>query len=140
MKALVKCLILIATIFISLSASASPETLKCYFKEGVTATLSGSDINLEKNKGFKNEPIIFDKINLKTNKARMIGNVGTASIYATPSDGGFTFIEITPSGNMVVTSIYSQKNEQYFAVMSRHMDILGEVIISQQYGFCSELL
>jgi hypothetical protein len=69
----------------------------------------------------------------KTKKAYMLGNNGSSEVTLIGnSGGGVTFIEVTDSGNVMVTTIASSGE----AVHSRNGIISGELIPSQYYGKC----
>jgi hypothetical protein len=66
-------------------------------------------------------------------KTYMLGNNGSAEVTSVGnSSGGVTFVEVTESGNVMVTAI-STSGE---AVHSRNGIISGKLIPSQYYGKC----
>jgi hypothetical protein len=66
-------------------------------------------------------------VDLNAQKAQLIGNIGASDLYVTRGDGSINFIEQTPSGNLVVTTIIDpDKNGKIRAVGSRHM-VLGAI-------------
>lgn len=70
----------------------------------------------------------------KTKKAYMLGNVGSSEVTAIENlSGGITFVEITDSGNVMVTAITSSGD----AVHSRNGIIVRKLIPSQYYGKCT---
>ena len=105
--------------------------------------LSASPYGIKKeSKPFKLS-FVFDT---KTKKAYMLGNNGSAEVNPIANnDGGITFIEVTQSGNVMVTAI-TQLGE---AVHSRNGIFLiidydrqppkphPELIPSQSYGQCN---
>jgi hypothetical protein len=72
---------------------------------------------------------------MKTKKTYMLGNNGSSEV--TPianSDGGITFVEVTPSGNVMVTAITLSGE----AVLHSRNGIFGkELVPSQAYGQCN---
>jgi hypothetical protein len=73
-------------------------------------------------------------LDTKTKKAYMLGNNGSSEV--TPianSDGGITFVEITTSGNVMVTAITLSGE----AVHSRNGIFGKELVPSQAYGQCN---
>jgi hypothetical protein len=65
-------------------------------------------------------------------KAYVLGNAGSSEVMIVPNEGGFTLIEVTNSGNVMVTAI----TWKGLAVHSRN-GIMGEQILpSQYYGKC----
>ena len=70
----------------------------------------------------------------QTKKAYLLGNAGSSEV--TPvrqKDGGVTFIEVTDTGNVMVTAITASGE----AVHSRNGIMFGELIPSQYYGKCT---
>ena len=68
----------------------------------------------------------------KTKKTYLLGNSGSSEVTAIENLTGVTFIEITNSGNVMVTAItYSGE-----AVHSRNGIMEGKLIPSQYYGKC----
>ena len=128
------------------------KNIKCYFPKGVLA-------RWEK-KGFKldNDSMTgasyFDSIDFSKNKARLVGNMGATDVKAWLFPSGISFVEMTPAGNIMHTTIFpvnlGDKNkgfrrsdeslnfkEAYLAVLSRHIFAPGiGAMPSQFYGYC----
>ena len=69
----------------------------------------------------------------ETKKAYFIGNNGSSEVKQFANQGGgFSFVEITRTGNIIVTTITSSGE----TVHSRNSNVLGELIPSQRYGKC----
>ena len=67
-------------------------------------------------------------------KAYLIGNNGSSEVKAIGNKGdGMTFIEITDTGNIMVTAITGSGE----AVHSRNGILSGKLIPSQYYGKCT---
>jgi len=68
-------------------------------------------------------------------KAYMVGNNGAADVIylINPSGESISFVEITPSQNVMTTTISPISGE---SVHSRNSVLLGEMIPSQYYGKC----
>ncbi len=71
-------------------------------------------------------------LDASTQKAYLIGNNGSSEVLLLAQDAGLTFVEITDSGNAMVTAI--AKNGS--SVHSRTGIILNEIVPSQYYGSC----
>jgi len=111
--------------------------LKCKFKEGVTA--NWQPMGVEKKSGQWQGDTVFDSIDLKKGKARIIGNQGASDVIVTTTPSGITFIETTGFGNMVFTTVFplcKPGTNEFYAVMSRHMNLTEEALPSQYYGTC----
>jgi hypothetical protein len=64
--------------------------------------------------------------------AYILGNQGSAEVNLVPSPNGFTFIEITPTGNVMTTVVDLYGNSTH----SRGTRIDGKLLASQYYGTC----
>jgi len=93
--------------------------------------------------------LVFAGIDLKLGKAQMIGNSGASEVPVISSLNQMIFPELTPSGNMNVTSVffYTAKpsaegggikilDKRAFVVHSRHVLIFNEAVVSQWVGYC----
>jgi hypothetical protein len=65
-------------------------------------------------------------------KAYIIGNAGSAEVSLVQNSYGLTLVEVTGSGNAMVTAITSKGA----SVHSRSGIILGDLVPSQYYGEC----
>jgi len=65
-------------------------------------------------------------------KAYLLGNAGSSEVELIPNRDGISFIEITGSGNVMVTAI-TKSGE---AVHSRNGIMFKELVPSQFYGSC----
>jgi hypothetical protein len=85
-------------------------------------------------KGLTEEKMIFQiVIDENTKKTYMVGNNGSSEVQQIPNDHGVSFVEITDSGNIMVTAI-SKTGE---AVHSRNYLTYNGMIPSQSYGKCN---
>lgn len=119
---------------------ATAKSLKCTFGPGAFSNWKAGYPKIEKDRF--DVALHFDSINLKTKTARLIGSQGAADVtlYLLPS--GLTFAEETGSGNMVFTTIFASQKEgtdEFIAVTSRHMDLMGSPLPSQYHGTCKIL-
>jgi hypothetical protein len=73
-------------------------------------------------------------VDTSTKKAYLLGNAGSSEVEVIPNTDGISFVEITDSGNVMVTAI-STSGE---AVHSRNGIMFKELIPSQYYGKCSQ--
>ena len=111
--------------------------LKCSFKEGVSTSWHAKGVKIESDQ-WKGDTI-FDSIDTKNGKARIVGNRGASDVILIGSPSGITFIETSDIGNMVFTTVfplYRPGTDQFCAVMSRHMNLITESLPSQYYGTC----
>lgn len=83
---------------------------------------------------FPNELKIEFNIDSVTKKAVMIGNAGMADVMVVKNKTGLlTFIEVTPDGNVMTTSIDKENNSSH----SRPTIVKGKLYSSQNYGKCT---
>jgi len=67
-------------------------------------------------------------------KAYMLGALGSTEVELIPNTGGLTFIEVTRTGNVMVTAI----SDDGRSVHSRNGIVLGKIVPSQYYGRCKK--
>jgi hypothetical protein len=87
--------------------------------------------------GLKTEEKPFELkyiIDRTTKKAYIVGNNGSAQVTEIPNLGGVSFLEVTGSGNIMVTAITSDGD----AVHSRHSMDAKKIIPTQYYGKCKK--
>lgn len=79
-----------------------------------------------------------DNVDIEAGSARLIGNVGAVDMFVVAVGLGVHFTEITSSGNLTVTTIYSEfvEGRGFKAVHARQITLLGIPRPSQNYGFC----
>lgn len=116
---------------------AKVRSLECHFGPGtVTQWKNGK---AEVTKAPNDQTVHFDSIDLRGNKARLIGTVGAGDVKALWSPVGMTFIE---SGLWVFasTTVYAAFSapEEFLAIDTRHGLIAGtNVTFAEEYpGTC----
>jgi hypothetical protein len=113
------------------------KSLKLEFGPGTVADWEGSKVKVEKD-NF-DATIIYDSIDLKTGKARMIGNAGATDVSVWATGTGLTFVEQTSAGNLIFTTVfasYAKGTMDFIAVTSRHLDLLIKPLPSQYHSTC----
>jgi hypothetical protein len=111
--------------------------LKCQFSTGLTGDWHKGILKIKE--GSIEGNLHFDSIDFKARQARFIGNNGTTDVTAILTAEAATFVERTPSGNFIFTSVfpdYKRGTSEFIAVMSRHLMFLGGPIPSQHHGTC----
>jgi hypothetical protein len=79
---------------------------------------------------------IYDNIDLEKATARMIGGRGASNVHVLQGPAAYHFLEPTGSGMSITTIFGVAKQEQYFAIYSRHM-MDGEIPLPSTYtGTC----
>ncbi len=111
-------------------------SLRCQFGPGTGADWESGKLNVEED-NWGSEPSYFDSIDVQAKTARLIGNAGSAGILVMITATGMHFIEVTPVGNLNVTTVFGSLDQSgnFLAVTSRHVDLFGPVP-SQYYGTC----
>lgn len=126
---------------------ADYKTFRCRFEVGTAQDIStyGRGDVMTDARGF-DEEIVFDSIDREKGTARMIGNVGSADLAVIGDSDTLSLVEITPSGNVMVTAILSAlrrtegTSDVFQAVHSRTMTLLQQANASQFVGECRGLL
>lgn len=67
-------------------------------------------------------------------KAYLLGNAGSSEVELIPNTDGVSFVEITRSGNVMVTAITAEGE----AVHSRNGIMFKQLVPSQFYGRCAK--
>lgn len=111
--------------------------LRCNFGPGAVADWETSEARIELDQ--LDASLIIDSIDIRGQKARIIGKErpSEAIVLATPA--GLTFIEQIVSGDLVFITVfpeYAEGREAFVAVMSRHMSLWGRPLLSQYHGTC----
>ncbi len=119
------------------------KTLKCEFTVGANGFWENGKITFKKTNGEK-WGFFISEINKKNQTATIIGNAGSEDlIMLSQGPKGFTFIEITPTGNLVFTTVFKNLTntndgiDHFIAVHSRHHEMI-EPMPSQYHGTCQE--
>ena len=73
-------------------------------------------------------------VDTTTEKAYLLGNAGSSEVELIPNTDGLSFVEITRSGNVMVTAITAAGE----AVHSRNGIMFKELVPSQFYGRCAK--
>jgi hypothetical protein len=117
----------------------SRPSIVCTFTQGVITGLDAAPETEE-----TNDPpllLLFQDVDFNAGTAKLIGNQAPEGVPVMALDGanGFSFIEITPSGNINTTSAFPvARNAPAPAVHSRHVAFGRELtpVISQLFGTC----
>ncbi len=112
-------------------------SLKCTWERASIAKWEGGHLKLELiDAGMP--PTHLDAIDLDKRTARKIGNVGVSDVAVFTSNAGISFLEVTPSGNFMLTTVLAEYNADgdFIVVAARHMVIDGKPMVSQYHGTC----
>lgn len=137
-------LLLILFVFVIPSKASSNDLMnatsyECKYDIGSTPNIENGRFKTEI-KNNETMKISFDSINHKTSTAIINGNNGQEKVMIVTRDDNkaISFIEITYTGNIIVTTIYNTKNNHnnFFSSHSRNISLGGHPIPSQWYGSC----
>lgn len=111
-------------------------SLKCEFLVGVSTTWdTGKPVS---EKATMSGAMVFDSIDHKNNSARLIGNIGASDLMTIATAESITFLEVTDSGNVTITTVFPEfvgKGRKFIGVHTRHVSANGP-IPSQYHGAC----
>ncbi|WP_394841943.1 hypothetical protein LZC95_33315 [Pendulispora brunnea] len=120
---------------------ATARSLRCVFLKHATIDWGTEPLSVEI--GDESFIFTFDSIDHKKHEARMLGNIGAATVPTKISVAGLTFFERTKIGVYNMTTIFhwGSENGDYAAVTSRHhVTLSGEPMPSQHHGYCNALI
>ena len=112
-------------------------TLKCSFTASASTEFKAGQraISSTKDEGQST----FSTINIPKGTAKVIGNIRAADVVVRYTQGEIWFIETTPAGNLVITTVfpmYVQGTEDFVVVESRHSMVGTSVLGEQASGSC----
>ncbi len=83
------------------------------------------------------QELSFSIDSISEDRAVIFANNGFSELTVLRGTSSLTLLEMTLTGNVRVTVVYASQNSGAFpAVHSRHTDMHGEPVPSQQYGWC----
>lgn len=116
--------LVVAILAVGLPAMAATTSYMCKFEIGASP------------EGLKKQAKPFELryvVDTATKKAYLMGNAGSSEVEIIPNTDGVSFVEITGSGNVMVTTIATSGD----AVHSRNGIMFNALVPSQYYGKCS---
>jgi hypothetical protein len=119
--------------FTSLTGSRS---LKCTYTLASNTRWKGRGVQVKSvNEGMI---VSFDSINYEHRTATVRRNQLTSDVQVLPTASGISFLELTPSGSVIITTVFPAfaDDEKFTAVMSRHVLMMGDPVPSQWHGTC----
>ena len=120
--------LILTTLLVTNFAQAKTHSMVCHYP------MFGNESGLKKyGKNFELK-LHFD---VQSGKATLIGDGGTAKLKMVKNKdkGAITFIEVTPSGNVMTLTVDAHAKSVY----SRNTTIAGKLNASQSYGSCSQI-
>lgn len=137
--------LLVALIALSLTSAQAADnaaaqlvaarSLKCHFGPGTEAQWKGNEPAVRSTRF--DEDIQFDSIDLRKESARVIGSAGASDVRVLNTAVGLSFLETAPAV-LDITTVFavSTNNNEFPAVDSRHVMVLGKTMAEQFYGTC----
>ncbi len=121
----------------AVASAQDPKTFECTFKAGNAHTYDKGRFVSERARtvAFKLTAIDAEKQTGQLEAPR-----GTAQVRVVRAVNALHFIEIVGEGFMNVTTVYDrdERRKAHPAVHSRHFGLLGQPIIAQYRGYCSQ--
>lgn len=117
----------------------SAKVLKCHFRDASLGEWRDPDAKVSRWFGEKESVLVFYSINLESGKAKREDKNGPVDVAVFQTKDGLTFVEVAPSGSVMMTTIfdvYYEKINRFAVVHSRHVSIAGEPMPAQYYGMC----
>ena len=121
-----------------MSQLLTARSLKCHFGEGTSTMWQGS--KPKTSSAHFDQDVHFDSIDIKSQSARLIGNIGARDVKVFATQVGVSFVESEPAVVDLTTvfPIYGN-NHDFIAVDTRHVMISGASMAEQYYGSCQVL-
>lgn len=116
--------VLLATTCFGTFAHAAAKTFTCAYE-----TYSDQQGNHKVDKPFR----LTFSVDLKTNKAYRTGSGGSSEVEIIPNTAGFSLLEFTGNGNIMVTFITNGGPSTHNFTFAT---ALGDIAASQYYGTC----
>jgi hypothetical protein len=111
-----------------------PKAFSCVMPKGVVMDSRGAFENDEDGAGA----FLIAAIDVEKGTAQLVGRAGASDLTVINGPYNVTFLEVTPAGNTTLTSVFPKtvRENEYFAVHSRHMGAPLGAVVSQYYGTC----
>jgi hypothetical protein len=115
-------------------------TLKCSFTAAASTVFKDGQraISSTRDEGQST----FSTISIQKGTAKVISSIRAADVVVRYAQGAIWFIETTPAGNLVITTvfpIYVQGTEDFVVVESRHSMVGTSVLAEQASGGCKTI-
>ncbi len=133
--------VVLSFLFLFHSAQAQTLSVRCKFSNGQATNFDAGIPQTNRTNDL--DELLFDQIDIKKGRARLIGNSGAATIKAFAGFESIHLIEATEAGNMNITTIFISTKTINFNILpvvhSRHMQTLSGPFPSQYLGLCTKL-
>jgi hypothetical protein len=128
-------------VFFCIETHAGTFSFRCKFLGGQVTNFDNGTPSISSANDM--DDLVFDQVDLKKKKARLIGNSGASTIQIFAGFDSIHLIENTEAGNLNLTTIFipSQAvNSNFFPVVhSRHVQTFSGPLPSQYVGQCTRL-
>lgn len=122
----------------AVAAEGLPKALDCTFEAGTSVAYAGGDY---KASAANRLTFRIDAIDLEGQRAELqTEKGGKGELRVVRAVNANHFLEVVNEGFLNITTVYDldPQRKAHPAVHSRHLGLLGEPIIAQYYGFCTE--
>ena len=121
----------------------SARTLRCVMDRGTQASWDAGNLKLEPADYGPGGNYVFDSVDIKQGKARVIGSSAAADVRVQATKAGLTFTEETPTGGLYITTVFakydSPESRRFIAVESQHVLVPDIPFPAQFHGTCIPL-
>jgi hypothetical protein len=111
----------------------------CQFNKGTVGDLKNGVMKHADTKKGDLPPLSFT-LNTSTKQAAVIGNLGKSKVEMVSGKNIITFVEVTPAGNFVSTSVYFPDNQKdnttFHATHTRNISFHDGGMVSSYFGSC----
>ncbi|TLZ39937.1 MAG: hypothetical protein E6K23_11420 [Gammaproteobacteria bacterium] len=114
-------------------------SLRCTFTSEVTTWVRNGHRTVEQT--AEHGSATYDNIDVAKGTARMVANAGAGdlTVWVERTLGSLWMLERTPSGNVVVTTVFpmhAEGTDEFVVLEARHL-IMGTIVLGQDtYGTC----
>jgi hypothetical protein len=122
----------------------SAKSLRCTFTAHADTTYENGDRKIESgaSNGLDLEPVTYDNINVEKGSGRIVASDGASDLAALWQADALWFIEKTPIGNLIITTVfpkYAEGTHDFIVLESRHSSVGRFVLGEQSSGTCHVL-
>lgn len=131
-------LVFLSIAFAAQSFDASAQTIDCTLRPVVSTEANQGRWAAPKQAGGKPLVLTFSEFDTGKSRAKMTGNAATVEVYILEAQSRIDLLEITPTGNKMLTTLSPTAEGKWLGVHSRHSIILRDMLPSQYVGECEK--
>ena len=114
-------------------------SLRCSYSQFTLTFWQEDQPVVEVDEGDDEDVFHIDNIDYDAGSARLIGNLAAQDLSVVLGSTSASFIEVTPMGNVNVTTVYHDREEatgRFKMVASNNRTFIGQPAPSQYFGYC----